>query len=326
MSQVLSQDEVDALLGGISGGEVETETDKPPDTSGVKVYDLTSQEKVVRGRMPVLELIGDRFARSMRSSLSSALRKPVGVTLISNDMMKYRDFLSTLPLPTSLHVLRMEPLKGNILLVLESKLVFCLVDLSFGGSGTESFKVEGREFTDIENRLVNNIINIMLDDLKEAWKNIQPISLHFVRSEVSPQFATIVAPDDVVVNIILELEMENSTGKVTLCIPYSSLEPLKEKLQGGIQSEQLERDSTWAEGFKRQLFSVPVEVMVRLGNAEVTGKELLNLNVGDVIQLDTFSKDELRVDVGGITRFMGYPGLYKGNQALQISKILERRK
>jgi flagellar motor switch protein FliM len=326
MSQVLSQDEVDALLTGISGGEIETETDTPPDTSGMNVYDLTSQEKVIRGRMPVLELINDRFARLVRSSLSSFLRKPVGATVISNDMTKYSEFLKKLPVPTSLHIYRMEPLRGNIIVVLESKLVFCLVDLSFGGSGTESFKVEGREFTNIENRLVNNIINIMLDDLKEAWKNIQPISLHFVRSEVSPQFATIVAPDDIVVNIILELEMENSTGKVTLCVPYASLEPLKEKLQGGIQSEQLERDSTWAEGFRRQLFSVPVEVMVRLGNAEVTGKELLNLNVGDVIQLDTFSKDELRVDVGGVTRFMGYPGLYKGNQALQISKILERRK
>jgi len=326
MSQLLSQDEVDALLTGISGGKIETETDKPPDTSGMSVYDLTSQEKVIRGRMPVLELINDRFARLVRSSLSSFLRKPVGATVISNDMTKYSEFLKKLSAPTSLHIYRMEPLRGNIIVVLESKLVFCLVDLSFGGSGTESFKVEGREFTDIENRLVNNILNIMLDNLKEAWKNIQPISLHFVRSEVSPQFATIVAPDDIVVNIILEFEIENSTGKVTLCIPYASLEPLKEKLQGGIQSEQLERNSTWAEGFRRQLFSVPVEVMVRLGNAEVTGKELLNLNVGDVIQLDTFSKDALRVEVGGITRFMGYPGLYKGNQALQISKILERRK
>ena len=203
MSQVLSQDEVDALLTGISGGEIVTETDTPSDTSGINVYDLTSREKVIRGRMPVLESINDRFARLLRSSLSSFLRKPVGATVISNDMTKYSEFLKKLPAPTSLHIYRMEPLRGNIIVVLESKLVFCLVDLSFGGSGTESFKVEGREFTNIENRLVNNIINIMLDDLKEAWKNIQTISLHFVRSEVSPQFATIVAPDDIVVNITL---------------------------------------------------------------------------------------------------------------------------
>jgi flagellar motor switch protein FliM len=325
MSQVLSQDEVDALLGGISGGEVETETDKPPDTSGVKVYDLTSQEKVVRGRMPVLELIGDRFARSMRSSLSSALRKPVGVTLISNDMMKYSDFLNTLPLPTSLHVLRMEPLKGNILLVLESKLVFCLVDIFFGGSGEGTFKVEGREFTNIENRLVRKIVDVMMSDLKKAWKNILPVSPQFVRSEVNPQFVTIVPADDIVVIINFELELENSTGKVTLCLPYAVLEPVKDKLQGLVQTDQLEVDSVWTERFRNQLKEAPVEVVVELGRAEVTGKEVLNLSVGDVIQLDTYSQDKLMVKVESVIKFTGFPGFCRGNQAIQISNVIERR-
>lgn len=243
MSQVLSQDEVDALLKGISGSEIETETDKSPETPGGKVYDLTSQDKVVRGRIPILELVNDRFARLMRASLSSSLRKPVGVTVSSNDMMKYGDFLKTLPVPTSLHIFRMKPLRGNIILVLESKLVFCMVDIFFGGSGAETYKVEGREFTGIENRLVKKIIDMMASDLKEAWKNVQPVSLHFVRSEVNPQFATIVSSDDIVVIISFELEMENSTGKITLCIPYSALEPIKNKLQDAIQSEQLEADN-----------------------------------------------------------------------------------
>jgi len=325
MSQVLSQDEVDALLKGISGGEIETETDKPVNNSEIKVYDLTSQERVVRGRMPILELINDRFARSMRSSLSSSLRKPVGATVISNDMMKYGDFLKALPVPTSLHIFRVEPLRGNIILVLESKLVFCLVDIFFGGSGAETFKVEGREFTSIENRLVKKVVNVMINDLKEAWKNIQPVSLHFVRSEVNPQFATIVSSDDIVIIISFELEMENSTGKVTLCIPYATLEPIKDKLQGGIQSKQSEEDSIWAERFSKQLTEVPVEIVVELGKAVVKGRELFNLNVGDVIQLDTYSKDKLKVMVGGITKFAGYPGFYKGNQALQISTTFERR-
>ena len=325
MSQVLSQDEVDALLGGISGGEVETETDKPPDTSGVKVYDLTSQEKVVRGRMPALDLIGDRFGRSMRSSLSSALRKPVGVTLISNDMMKYSDFLNTLPIPTSLQILKMEPLKGNILLVLESKLVFCLVDIFFGGSGEGTYKVEGREFTNIENRLVRKIVDIMMSDLKKAWKNILPVSPQFVRSEVNPQFATIVPSDDIVVIINFELELESSTGKVTLCLPYAVLEPIKDKLQGLVQVDQLEVDSVWTERFRNRLKEVPVEVVVELGKAEVTGKEVLNLSVGDVIQLDTCSKDKLMVKVESAIRFTGFPGFYRGNQAIQISNVVERR-
>jgi flagellar motor switch protein FliM len=325
MSQVLSQDEVDALLKGISGGEIETETDKPVNNSEIKVYDLTSQERVVRGRMPILELINDRFSRLMRSSLSSSLRKPVGATVISNDMMKYGDFLKALPVPTSLHIFRVEPLRGNVLLVLESKLVFCLVDIFFGGRGAETFKVEGREFTSIENRLVKKVVNVMINELKEAWKNIQPISLHFVRSEVNPQFATIISSDDIVIIISFELEMENSTGKVTLCIPYATLEPIKDKLQGGIQSKQSEEDSIWAERFSKQLTEVPVEVVVELGKARVKGGELLNLNVGDVIQLDTYSKDKLKVRVGGITKFAGYPGFYKGSQALQISTIFERR-
>jgi len=325
MSQVLSQDEVDALLKGISGGEIETETDKHADTSGIKVYNLTSQERVVRGRMPILELINDRFTRLMRSSLSSSLRKPVGATVISHDMMKYGDFLKVLPVPTSLHIFRMEPLRGNIILVLESKLVFCLVDIFLGGRGAETFKVEGREFTSIENHLVKKIVNVMITDLKEAWKNIQPISLTFVRSEVNPQFATIVSSDDIVIIISFELEMENSTGKVTLCIPYATLEPIKDKLQGGIQSKQLETDNIWAERFSKQLTEVPVEIVVELGKAVVKGRELLNLNVGDVIQLNTCTKDKLKVMVGGITKFAGYPGFYKGSQALQISTIFERR-
>ena len=327
MSQVLSQDEVDALLKGISGGEVETEAeaDKPRDYSGIKMYDLTSQEKVVRGRMPVLDLINDRFARCMRSSLSSAMRKPVGVTVLASDMIKYGDFLKTLPLPTSLNILRMEPLRGNVLLVFESNLVFCLVDVFFGGNGTGKFKVEGREFTSIESRLVRKIVNLILGDLEKAWKSIQPVSTHFVRSEVNPQFVGIVPDDDIVVVINFELELENSTGKITLCFPYSSLEPIRNKLQADIQSEQLKEDSVWAERFREQLIEVPVEVVAELGKTVVTGRELLNLNVGDVIQLDTDPEDKLVVKVENISKFMGYPGFCRGNQALQISNIIERR-
>lgn len=325
MSQVLSQDEVDALLSGISGGEVETGTEKPSDASNIRIYDLTSQEKVVRARMPVLELIGDRFCRSMRTSLAFTLRKPVGVSIISKDMMKYGDFLSNVPLPTSINILRMDPLKGNILLVLESKLVFCLVDILFGGRGGETYKIEGREFTNIENRLVRNVVDVMMNDLKKAWKNVLPVSLHFVRSEINPQFATIVSSDDIVLVMTFELEMESSTGKVTLCLPYAVLEPIKDKLQGLVQTEQLEVDSIWTERFRNRLKEVPVEIAVELGNAQVTGRELLDLTIGDVIQLDTYSKEKLMVKVENAIKFAGYPGFYRGNQAIQISNVVERR-
>lgn len=325
MSQILSQDEVDALLKGISGGKVETETDMLRGPGGFKSFDLTSQERVARGQMPVLQLINERFSRSMRSSLSSALRKPVSSTVISNDMMKYGDFLKTLPLPTSIHVLKMEPLRGNSLIVLESKLVFCLIDVLFGGRGADTYKIEGREFTGIENRLVKKVVTLMLGDLAEAWKSIHPVSINLVRSEVNPQFVTIVPPDTSVVVIGFELEMENATGKVTLCFPYASLEPIKDKLQGVAQSDPREVDDIWIERFKKQLQEVPVEVVVELGNATIKSKELLHLAVGDVISLNTYSNDMLEVKLEGIAKFRGYPGLYRGNQALQISDVVERR-
>jgi flagellar motor switch protein FliM len=239
--------------------------------------------------------------------------------------MKYGDFLKTLPLPTSLHVLKMEPLRGNILIVLESKLVFCLIDVLFGGRGADTYKIEGREFTGIENRLVKKVVTLMLGDLAEAWKSIHPVSINLVRSEVNPQFVTIVPPDNSVMVIGFGLEMENSTGKVTLCFPYSSLEPIKDKLQGVSQSDPREVDDIWIERFKKQLQEVPVEVVVELGNATIKSKELLHLAVGDVISLNTYSNDMLEVKLEGIAKFRGYPGLYRGNQALQISQVVERR-
>ena len=326
MSKVLSQEEVDALLNGISDGEVETETDRPPDTSSLKLFDFTNQEKVVKGKMPVLELIGERFARSLRTSLSSSLRRPVAAKVLSEDMVKYGDFVKALPLPISLHVLRMEPLRGPVLMVMESELIFCLVDIFFGGSGSDPYKVEGREFTTIENGLIRKVVDLMLNDLKEAWKNVQPVSPQLVRSEANPQFVTIVPPDEPTIIMGFELEINGTVGKVSLCYPNTALEPVKNKLQGIVQNDQSDTaDSTWTKQFRYQLMEVPVEVVAELGSAVITGNELLNLAVGDVIQLDTYSKEKLKVKVANISKFLGFPGFYRGSQAIQISNVFERR-
>ena len=326
MSKVLSQDEVDALLNGISDGEVETETNRPLDTSSLKMFDFANQEKVVKGKMPVLELIGERFARSLRTSLSSSLRRPVAAKVLSEDMVKYGDFVKALPLPISLHVLRMEPLRGPVLMVMESELIFCLVDIFFGGSGSDPYKVEGREFTSIENGLIRKVVDLMLNDLKEAWKNVQPVSPQLVRSEANPQFVTIVPPDEPTIIMGFELEINGTVGKVLLCFPNTALEPVKNKLQGIVQNDQSDTaDSTWTKQFRYQLMEVPVEVVAELGSAVITGNELLNLAVGDVIQLDTYSKEKLKVKVANISKFLGFPGFYRGSQAVQISNVFERR-
>ncbi|HUU51261.1 MAG TPA: flagellar motor switch protein FliM [Nitrospinota bacterium] len=320
MSQVLSQDEVDALLKGISDGEVGAETDEPIDESGITSYDLT-RGRVIRGRMPTLEVINQRFAREFRTSLSNILRRTVDINVLATETMKFEDFFKSLPVPTSIHIVRLENLRGTALVVLESRLVFTIIDALFGGTGAGTTKIEGKDFTAIEDKVMKRIVHRLIEVLEESWKNFHKIGIKFLRSEINPQFAIIVPPTDVVVVISFEVELEQSTGNITLCIPYSTIEPIKEKLSAGFQSDQLGTDQSWLSRIKEHLKRVPANITVELGRSEIKGRELLNLQVGDVIQLEKDCTDELDVRVEENLKFRGYPGILKGNKALQISSI-----
>jgi len=326
MSQILSQEEVDALLRGVSGGEIETEAEQPLDESGIVVYDLTSQDRIIRGRMPTLEIINDRFCRLFRDILSTALRKVVDVSMVSTDMMKFGEFLKTLPVPTSIHILRFEPLRGNSLMIFESKLVFTLVDLFLGGKGSMSMKVEGREFTRIETRIILKILNMGLQAMNRAWKPVHELDISHVRSEINPQFVGIVPPTDVVVVVSFDIEMEFASGGMTLCIPYSSLEPIKDKLHAGFQSDQLEVDHAWIKRFYKQLLGAEVELVVELGTNVMKGRDLIHMGVGDILQLAQGNGDEIIIKVEGIPKFRGHPGVVKGNMAVQITHALREEK
>jgi len=322
MANILSQEEVDALLRGISGGEVDTQVEEFHAPGDVIAYDLTSQDRIIRGRMPTLEMTNEKFARMFRSTLSSLLRKVVSVSAVSADMVKFGEFLKTLPVPTSLHLFRMDPMRGSAIFIVESKIIFTLVDIIFGGSGTELYKIEGREFTAIETNLIKKIVLSALDDLEKSWKPLIDLKITYQRAEINPQFAQIVSPTDVVVVINFELEVEYTTGVITVCIPYSMLEPIKEKLSAGFQSEQLEVDKAWARRFKAGLMKSYVDIYVELGMAQVFGRDIINLKKGDVIQLEHYASDPLDIYVEGIKKYKGYPGKYKGNQAVQISSII----
>jgi flagellar motor switch protein FliM len=322
MTNILSQEEVDALLRGISGGEIETQTEEYHDPGAIVAYDLTSQDRIIRGRMPTLEMTNEKFARMFRSTLSSLLRKVISVTAVSADMIKFGEFLKTLPVPTSLHLFRMDPMRGNALFVVESKIIFTLVDIIFGGSGTELFKIEGREFTAIENNLIKKIVLNALADLEKCWKPLIDLKISYQRAEINPQFVQIVPPTDVVVVINFEVEVEYTSGVISICIPYSMLEPVKEKLSAGFQSEQLEVDRGWANRFKAGLMKSYVDIYVELGQAQVFGKDIVNLKKGDVIQLEHYASDALNIYIEGVKKFKGHPGNFKGNQAVQISSIL----
>lgn len=324
MGQILSQNEVDALLSGISDGDIETETDKAPDASDIGTYDLTSQGRVIRGKMPTLDVINQRFSREFRIALSNILRKTVDVTFISTETIKLEDFLKTLPVPTSIHIVRLESLRGNALVIFEAKLVFALIDTIFGGSGVALNKIEGKDFTSIEERVIKKIVNRFTEELDRSWKPFYQLNVKYIRSEINPQFAMIIPPSDIVVVISFEVEMEQTTGSITVCIPYSTLEPIKEKLSAGFQNEQLETDKTWLLRLREHLREVPTNMIVELGRSQIKGKELLELQVGDVIQLDKDSTDELIVMIEGVQKFKGYMGTYRGNKAIQISTTIKK--
>ena len=324
MANILSQEEVDALLRGISGGEIETEVMDLHGPSDVMTYDLTSQDRIIRGRMPTLEMTNEKFARMFRATLSSMLRKVTSVSAMSTDMLKFGEFLKSIPVPTSMHLVKLEPLRGSALIVVESKIIFMLVDIIFGGSGKNAFKIEGREFTAIESSIIKKVVVSALVDMERAWQSLAELKITHQRSEINPQFVQLVSPTDVVIVSVFEIEVEYSAGTISVCIPYSTLEPLRDRLQAGYQSEQLEVDKTWINRFKGGLFSSKVDMLARLGSAEISAGEVISLKKGDVIPLDQFVTDPLDLYVEGVMKFRGRPVIYKGNQAIQVSHIISK--
>ena len=326
MSEVLSQGEVDALLRGVGDGEVETETDEPDDETDVGAYDLTSQDKIIRGRLPTLDIINSMFSRLFRSTFSSLMRKSVDVSVVSTDSIKFGEFLRSLPLPSSLHIFRMEPFRGHGLLVIESKLVFTVVDNFFGGTGNTEAKVTGRDFSFIEIRMIKNVVLAALEDFEKAWKPVHPVTTTYVRSEVNPQFAAIVPPADLVLVLNFDIEMETITGSLTICLPFASIEPVLPKLKAQFQSEELEVDQVWVKRLRAELLLTEVETVVELGSTEVTPAELLKFKVGDTLMLREDAGDPVVVKIEGIPKLMGFPGTSRGNKAVQVSEIIEREK
>jgi flagellar motor switch protein FliM len=323
MEQVLSQGEVDALLRGVSDGQIETETDAPEEVSGVVPYDLTSQEKIVRGRLPTLDIINQMFSRLFRNSFSSLMRKSADISAVSTDSLKFGEFLRSLSVPSSLHVFRMEPLRGFGLMVIESRLVFSFVDNFFGGTGTSDIEALGRDFSAIEIRMTKKVVQNALEDWERAWKSVHPVACTYVRSEVNPQFAAIVPPTDVVLVIVFDIEMENSSGTATICIPYSMIEPILNKLKANFQSEQMEVDEVWINRLRGELMQTEVEMVAELGQAQMTPRDLLGLQEGNVLMLNKDVSDPLYIKTEGTAKFRGYSGVSRGMKAVQITEVLQ---
>jgi len=321
MSNVLSQEEVDSLLKGVTSGEIETETEEEVPSDGVIPYDFTRQEQMLRGRLPTLAVINERFASDFRYDLSGMIRKSVDVEAEPVDMVKFKDFRLSLPVPTSLHVFRIDPLGGQALLVFDSHFVFSLIEYYFGGKGRSHAKIEGRDFTPIENAMIQKVVSQCLQDLSRAWEKVFKIDIVYVRSEVNPEFAGIVLPGDLVIVTKFNVDIEGVGGGVNLCIPYSTIEPVRDRLSGGIQRDQLRSDAKWRQRLKERIRATTVDLIVELGSTNITAEKLLQLKTGDVIQLGRRVSDPLVGSVQGVEKLSGRPGVIKGNRGLKVEKI-----
>lgn len=320
--KILSQDEVEALIKGVNEGDVDTEAAEAP-ASGVRGYDLTSQDRIIRGRMPSLEIINERFARLFRVSISSLLRKEAEISPVSVDIVKFGEFARMIPLPSSINVIKMDPLRGHILIVLDAKGVYRMVDLYFGGQGQTYVKVEGRDFTTVEQRIIQRVIGMLLEDYQKAWSPLHRIKVVFVRSEINPQFAAVVAPTEVVVKVVFRMELEGEGCDIFICLPYPTIEPIRDKLYGGFQSDQLEVDGQWGVRFRSQLGGCLLNVTAEVGEASLTLDEVIHLSEGDIILLDKNINEDLTMKVEGRPKFSGRAGTHQGNPAFQITSLVQ---
>ena len=324
MNQVLSQTEVDALLSAVSDNRVDGDEMGEGDgmKSGVVQYDLANQDRIIRGRMPTLDIIHDRFSRLFRVTLSNALRKMANLSVNSTGPLKFSEFMNSLPLPSCLNILRLDPLRGAAVMVIESKLLYALVDSFFGGNDVPYTKIEGKDFTQIEIKIARRVVLSAIDDYEKAWEPVYPLKVGYSRTEINPQFVAVVPPSDVVIATTFDVELEKVSGTIKVVIPYATLEPIKSKLSVGFQSEQLEVDFIWINRIKEQIMGTAANLLVKLGEADITLRDLMEIAPGDIIQLDADATMPLDILVEGIPKFKGVPGLLKGNRALKIVESL----
>ncbi len=319
-SDVLSQDEIDALLSGVDDGEVETEAEQLTDDGEVKTYDFHSQDRIVRGRMPTLEMINERFARNLRIGLFTMMRRSPTITVEGIQMTKFSEYVHSLFMPSNLNMVKMAPLRGVMLMVMNPKLVFTLVDNYFGGDGRFHTKIEGRDFTATEMRIVQKVLDRMFIDLAKAWEPVMPVEFSYVGSEVNPQFANIVTPSEVLVVSTFHIELEGGSGDFQITIPYSMIEPIREMLDAGIQSDSTDVDNRWINSLREEIQTADVEIHSQLTETQIRVRDLLNMKVGDIIPIEMPELVMGRVD--DVPVLKGQFGVSRGNCALKVREMM----
>lgn len=315
INDLLSQDEIDALLHGVSSGDVDTE-DTEEDKGGVSSYDFNSQDRIVRGRMPTLEMVNERFARYFRTSLFTMLRRSPEIAVGGVQMLKFSEYIHSLFIPASLNLVKVKPLRGTALMIFDPKLVFIVVDNFFGGDGRYHTRIEGRDFTPTEQRIIRMMLDHLFENLKDAWNPVMPLEFEYQQMEVNPHFANIVSPSEVVVVSTFHIELDGGGGDCHITMPYSMVEPIRELLDAGVQSDRVETDERWMVSLKEEIKDAEVEMKCPLAEIDITFKDLVHLQAGDVIPLEL--PDMITASIEDIPVFRGRYGVSKDKLALQI--------
>ena len=314
----LSQEEVDALLKGVTG-----EVDEAPveqNTDGVRPYDLGRQERIVRGRMPTLELINERFARLLRIGLFNYMHRSAEVSVGPIKVQKYSEFIRNLVVPTNLNLVTMKPLRGTALFVFDPNLVFLVVDSMFGGDGRFHTRVEGRDFTPTEQRIIRGLLNVMFTEYENAWRPVFEVKFEYIRSEMNTQFANIATPSEIIVSVTFTLELGSNSAEMHLCLPYALVEPIRDVLYSTMHSEQAGSDKRWTSMLTRQLQIAEVELVAPLGIGSMTLGEIVNMKVGDVIPIEI--DEHIQVAVDAVPVMDCRYGIRNGQYALKVDRFL----
>jgi flagellar motor switch protein FliM len=317
VNDLLSQDEIDALLHGVGNGDVETEDEDLFDGEA-REYDFASQDRIVRGRLPTLEMINERFARYFRISLFNMLRRSAEISVGGVQMLKFAEYVHSLFVPTSLNLTKVHPLRGTGLFVIDPKLVFIVVDNFFGGEGKFHTKIEGREFTPTELRVIQMMLTSAYKNLREAWAPVMEVEFEYLNSEVNPQFANIVSPTEVVVVSSFRIDLEGGGGDLHVTMPYSMIEPIREELDAGVQSDRTEIDERWTVSLQEEMKEAKVDVTSEFIETQLSLREVMDMQPGDVIPIDM--PDKVTLIVEDIPAFRGEFGTYRGNRAVKITE------
>ena len=317
--QILSQDEVDALLQGITGESQKLDHEEEQ-VGGVRTYDIASQERIVRGRMPTMEVINERFARNIRLGLFNLIRRSPEVSIGGTKVQKFSAFLREIVVPTNFNIVSVKPLRGSGLIVCDPAIVFSVIDALFGGAGKFHTRIEGRDFSATELRVIRRLVDTIITEYQRAWMGIYPLELEYQRSEMQPQFANIATPSEIVVATSFTLEIGETTGTVNFCIPYSTLEPIRDVLYSTIQGDSSEHDRRWVNLLKHEIQAAEVELIVELATAPATVEQLLSFKPGDFIELDLDPKVEAKVD--GVPVFQCHYGTSNGHYSIKIDRLI----